>query len=172
MYCIHCGEKIEDSLRFCVGCSAPTGGSKSTSGSQTPQVQHPRRSTLYQKVKQDNKFIYTTTHRRITFRPFHLVIIFYCLVVISMLVEMIMGSELTVDAFMLECLFWFLAYVFYYLPSIIGSDRSNGWAIFWVNVLLGWTVIGWIVALIMSLSYDNGKRLESIEDTMYRTSDK
>jgi TM2 domain-containing membrane protein YozV len=25
------------------------------------------------------------------------------------------------------------------------------WAVFWVNLLLGWTIIGWIVALIMAL---------------------
>lgn len=25
------------------------------------------------------------------------------------------------------------------------------WGVFWVNLLLGWTIIGWIVALVMSL---------------------
>lgn len=25
------------------------------------------------------------------------------------------------------------------------------WFVFWINLLLGWTIIGWIVALIMSL---------------------
>ena len=25
------------------------------------------------------------------------------------------------------------------------------WSVFWVNLLLGWTIIGWIVALVMSL---------------------
>ena len=25
------------------------------------------------------------------------------------------------------------------------------WGVFWVNLLVGWTVIGWIVALVMAL---------------------
>jgi hypothetical protein len=25
------------------------------------------------------------------------------------------------------------------------------WSVFWVNLLLGWTLIGWVVALVMSL---------------------
>ncbi|MDO5634558.1 MAG: superinfection immunity protein [Micrococcus sp.] len=30
--------------------------------------------------------------------------------------------------------------------------RSNHWAVFWVNLLAGWTVIGWVIALYMSLT--------------------
>jgi len=25
------------------------------------------------------------------------------------------------------------------------------WLVFWINLLLGWTIIGWIVALVMAL---------------------
>ena len=25
------------------------------------------------------------------------------------------------------------------------------WSVFWVNLLLGWTIVGWIIALVMSL---------------------
>lgn len=40
----------------------------------------------------------------------------------------------------------------YFLPWMIASLRgkSNAGAIFWVNLLAGWTVIGWIIALVMS----------------------
>lgn len=39
--------------------------------------------------------------------------------------------------------------------------RSNHWAVFWVNLLLGWTVVGWAVALYMSLTSHRplGRRL-------------
>jgi hypothetical protein len=36
----------------------------------------------------------------------------------------------------------------YFLPSIIGHRKQAFAGIFLVNLLLGWTVIGWIVALV------------------------
>ena len=38
----------------------------------------------------------------------------------------------------------------HFLPTIIALARShhNGFAIFLTNLLLGWTVVGWVVALI------------------------
>ncbi|GAA0635163.1 hypothetical protein GCM10009547_44150 [Sporichthya brevicatena] len=40
----------------------------------------------------------------------------------------------------------------YFLPWMVASLRgkSNAWAIFWLNLLLGWTVIGWIAALVLA----------------------
>lgn len=39
--------------------------------------------------------------------------------------------------------------------SQIVTDRKgrpvNAWSVFWVNLLLGWTIIGWIIALVMSI---------------------
>jgi Superinfection immunity protein len=40
----------------------------------------------------------------------------------------------------------------YMLPWAIAAVRdAPHWAVFWINLLLGWTVVGWIVALIMAL---------------------
>lgn len=40
----------------------------------------------------------------------------------------------------------------YMLPWCIAAVRDvRHWSVFWVNLLLGWTIIGWIVALVMSL---------------------
>jgi Superinfection immunity protein len=36
----------------------------------------------------------------------------------------------------------------YFLPSIISHQKQSFAGIFFVNLLLGWTVIGWIVALV------------------------
>ncbi|HEX4001623.1 MAG TPA: superinfection immunity protein [Candidatus Acidoferrales bacterium] len=36
----------------------------------------------------------------------------------------------------------------YFLPSIIAHEKRSFAGIFVLNLLLGWTVIGWIVALI------------------------
>lgn len=47
-----------------------------------------------------------------------------------------------------------LAVAFYFLPSIIGYNKKNANAICMLNLLLGWTVLGWIVALIWSMTKD------------------
>ena len=40
----------------------------------------------------------------------------------------------------------------YMLPWAIAAVRDvPHWLVFWVNLLLGWTIIGWIVALVLSL---------------------
>lgn len=40
----------------------------------------------------------------------------------------------------------------YMLPWAIAALRDvPHWSVFWVNLLLGWTIIGWIIALVMSL---------------------
>ena len=40
----------------------------------------------------------------------------------------------------------------YMIPWAIAATRgkSNTGAIFWLNLLLGWTVVGWVIALVMS----------------------
>ena len=41
----------------------------------------------------------------------------------------------------------------YMLPWMIAALRgkSNHWGIFWLDLLLGWTVLGWVAALVMSV---------------------
>lgn len=40
----------------------------------------------------------------------------------------------------------------YMLPWTIAAVRDvPHWGIFWLNLLLGWTIVGWIIALVMSL---------------------
>jgi hypothetical protein len=47
-----------------------------------------------------------------------------------------------------------LAICFYFLPTMIASIRhsEHGTGIFWVNLLFGWTVLGWIAALIWAVT--------------------
>ena len=40
----------------------------------------------------------------------------------------------------------------YMLPWAIAAVRDvPHWSVFWINLLLGWTIVGWIVALVMAL---------------------
>lgn len=47
--------------------------------------------------------------------------------------------------------------MFYFLPSIIAGSKKkrNAGAIFALNLLLGWTFIGWVIAFVWSLTHDN-----------------
>jgi hypothetical protein len=49
--------------------------------------------------------------------------------------------------------FWF---VMYFLPSIIALIKSkrDTLAIFLLNLFLGWSVIGWVVALVWAVKND------------------
>lgn len=57
-----------------------------------------------------------------------------------------------------ETQLWFLLFLLYWLPSIIAGLRHHhqGWPVCIINLFLGWTLFGWVVALAMSLSRVNG----------------
>ena len=44
--------------------------------------------------------------------------------------------------------------VVYFLPSIIGHNKRSFAGIFLLNFFLGWTVIGWVAALIWACTAD------------------
>lgn len=48
----------------------------------------------------------------------------------------------------------FVAFI-YFIPTIAAYDKRNVGAIFALNLFLGWTAIGWIVALIWACAKDN-----------------
>jgi hypothetical protein len=45
-------------------------------------------------------------------------------------------------------LFLIFSILLYFLPTIIGRYKADATGIFLVNLLFGWTVIGWFMALI------------------------
>jgi len=49
-----------------------------------------------------------------------------------------------------------LGFVFYFLPAIVAFARSkrDAVSILVLNVLLGWTMIGWVIALVWALKQD------------------
>ena len=50
----------------------------------------------------------------------------------------------------------------YFLPSIIGHRKQAFTGIFLVNLLLGWTVVGWIVALIWACTAEDQQRFYAV----------
>ena len=59
----------------------------------------------------------------------------------------------------------FLMITIYFLPTGIAliKGRMNTGAVFALNLLLGWTGIGWIVALIWACTKDAAKTHQAIE---------
>jgi Superinfection immunity protein len=51
--------------------------------------------------------------------------------------------------------FGLAALLFYFLPTFIARKKQNFAAIFALNFLLGWTFIGWVLALVWSLTKEN-----------------
>jgi hypothetical protein len=52
-------------------------------------------------------------------------------------------------------LFFFAVFgAFYMLPSILAANRcmANRWSIFFLNLFLGWTLVGWVVSLCWSVA--------------------
>jgi hypothetical protein len=50
-----------------------------------------------------------------------------------------------------EALVWFsLMVAAYFLPAMVAGFRGHQhvWPIFWLNLFLGWTLIGWVAALV------------------------
>ena len=50
-----------------------------------------------------------------------------------------------------------LLLLIYFLPSIIGITKKDILAIFALNLLLGWTWIGWVAALVWALMSEKGE---------------
>jgi len=44
--------------------------------------------------------------------------------------------------------------VIYFIPTFCASDKKNFNSIAMLNLFLGWTFIGWVVALVWGLSKD------------------
>lgn len=50
--------------------------------------------------------------------------------------------------------------VLYFLPTLLAALRRSkrGWGVMVINVFLGWTFIGWVVALAWAVSSDRQER--------------
>lgn len=47
-----------------------------------------------------------------------------------------------------------LVIVVYFAPALFAFEKKNFASIFTLNLFLGWTFIGWVVALVWGLSKD------------------
>lgn len=52
-------------------------------------------------------------------------------------------------------IFWLLSLFLYFLPAFLARNKPNFTSILILNILAGWTFIGWIIALIWAISSDS-----------------
>lgn len=45
--------------------------------------------------------------------------------------------------------------VLYFVPTMVGWNKRNRSAILALNVFLGWTLLGWVVALVWALTKED-----------------
>ena len=50
-----------------------------------------------------------------------------------------------------------VALLIYFIPTIVGCRKRNAGSIFVLNLLLGWTLIGWVIALMWALTHEEQK---------------
>jgi hypothetical protein len=50
----------------------------------------------------------------------------------------------------------------YFLPAIIGREKRDAAGIFLLNLFLGWTVVGWVIALIWACAAEPYPRVHVI----------
>ncbi len=53
---------------------------------------------------------------------------------------------------LLGLIFLAVGLAIYFVPAILGQKKKNNVAIFALNLLLGWTVVGWVAALVWALT--------------------
>ena len=61
----------------------------------------------------------------------------------------------------------------YFIPTTIGIFRMqlNIWAIMLTNIFLGWTVVGWLVAFVLSVKNNRPDRINHVINALGRRDD-
>lgn len=52
--------------------------------------------------------------------------------------------------------------LFYMSPTIIAGERTDIRLLFWINLLLGWTIIGWFMVLFIGISRDRNLEYQTL----------
>lgn len=52
----------------------------------------------------------------------------------------------------MEVIFALIGIALYFIPSFLGSDRKDAVSIFLFNLLFGWTVVCWFIAIIWAVT--------------------
>jgi hypothetical protein len=65
---------------------------------------------------------------------------------------MLIFSFLIFPFFHFHPIFWLVSLFLYFLPAFLARNKPNFTGVLLLNLLAGWTFIGWIIALVWALS--------------------
>ena len=65
---------------------------------------------------------------------------------------MLTSSLWFIPFFHFHPIFWLVSLFLYFLPAFLARDKPEFTSILFLNILAGWTFIGWIIALIWALT--------------------
>lgn len=72
---------------------------------------------------------------------------------------MLISSLRFMPFFHFHPIFMLVSLFLYFLPAFLARKRSDFAAIFLLNLLAGWTFIGWIIALVWALSSEQQRQV-------------
>lgn len=74
---------------------------------------------------------------------------------------MLISSLWFVPFFHFGPIFWLVSLFLYFLPAFLARNKPNFTSILILNILAGWTFIGWIIALVWAISSDSQRPVEA-----------
>ena len=64
-----------------------------------------------------------------------------------------------------------IALLIYFFPTMVAGRHHNSGAIFVLNLLLGWTFVGWVVALVWACTASSPSNSNQIREPDYGVDD-
>ena len=137
--CPGCGAQMPVLMSYCTKCGEPIAAQ--TMSSSSPLPNDVNRQSL-------NESPSTSLFKGI-YPPYVIIGVFVFLLVVAMIND---ESGLLTRG-VGSILLFIGAVLLYFLPSLIADRRKhhNKWPIFLVNLLLGWSALGWVAALVWSV---------------------
>lgn len=59
-----------------------------------------------------------------------------------------------------------VAVIIYFIPSMAGNEKKHSAGIFCLNLFLGWTLIGWVIALVWAVSDEKASAAVPAQKTL------
>lgn len=104
------------------------------------------------------KDILTKLHTNYKPLPFAIVLSIIAIVVstLSTLAEMLFGTPLFgIIGVVIAFISTTVGVFFYWIPVMVAGNTKDQWLVFWVNLLTGWMLLGWVVALVLAIKGRN-----------------
>ena len=60
--------------------------------------------------------------------------------------------DFTLSEIVTGIILFIVGFIFYFIPTLYGFKTKHGTGILVLNIFLGWTVLGWIIALVWAAS--------------------